>query len=112
MDKVTVVPDSAHIWGMHNESTLCGFTNSCSHIWHRQRLHRQNVLCVMNARHQLVCMLAPPPHNGDVAMQLANAVACMQRLMACIKEFQRLLYTWEDVEPGFWQVLSPLDVLP
>ncbi len=110
--KVTVVPDSAHIWGMRNESKLCGFTSSCSCIWHRQRLHRQNVLCVLNARHQLVCMLTHPCHNGNDAMQLANAVACMQRLTACIEEDQRLHCTWKYVEPGFWQVVSSLDVLP
>ncbi len=103
---------STRIRGMHDESNLHGFTSGCSHICIRQRLHRQNELCVSHARHQLVCMLTHPPHNGDVAMQLANAVACMQRLMACIEEYQRLHRTWKDVEPGFWQVVSALDVLP
>ncbi len=45
-------------------------------------------------------------------MQLATAIARMQRLTACIEEYQGLQCTWKDVEPGFWQVLSTLDVLP
>ena len=50
-------------------------------------------------------------HLTMAMSQLANAAACMQRLMACIKEYQRLHRTREDVESGFWQVVSTLDVL-
>lgn len=67
---------------------------------------------MLHARHQLAHVPAHLPHNGDVTMQLASVFACMQRLMACIKEYQRLHCTWKDVEPGFWQVVSSLDVLP
>ncbi len=45
-------------------------------------------------------------------MLLASAVARMQRLSFCIEEYQRLHRTWKDVEPGFWQIVSSLDVLP